>query len=105
LINSGDGEKDGSEVTERALQGKNESEQEVKEGGAEVEDGGRLRRAARLREPERETAAVSSYARFKEEERIRAFRGFTCTQHTDRGHLRARQKHRCTTEVPTLSFI
>jgi hypothetical protein len=33
LINSGDGAKDGSEVTERALQGKNESEQEVKEGG------------------------------------------------------------------------
>ncbi|XP_066324094.1 uncharacterized protein [Miscanthus floridulus] len=25
--------------------------------------------------------------------------------HTDRGHLRARQKHRCTTAVPTLSFI
>jgi len=33
LINSGDGAKDGSEVTERALQGKNESEQEVKRGG------------------------------------------------------------------------
>ncbi|NP_001131205.1 uncharacterized protein LOC100192513 [Zea mays] len=25
--------------------------------------------------------------------------------HTGRGHLRARQKHRCTTVVPTLSFI
>jgi len=33
LINSGDGAKDGSEVTERALRGKNESEQEVKRGG------------------------------------------------------------------------